>query len=116
MLVTSYKSLQSFTNLVSILEQLKYVVVDFTNILNVGKVNAHWMVVCYVHVKRFWHVNCRMSNFLCLYKSKWYNMSNLQTAPVQQLFVHVNELLILPMIIINTIDFVVNIHSEGNTI
>ena len=53
MLVTSYKSLQSFTNLVSILEQLKYVVVDFTNILNVGKVNAHWMVVCYVHVKRF---------------------------------------------------------------
>ena len=43
-------------------------------------------------------------------------MSNIQTAPVQQLFVHANELLILPMIIVNTIDFVVNIHSEGNTI
>lgn len=53
MLVTSYKSLQAFTNLVSILGQLQYVVVDFTNIPNVGKVHAQWMVACYVHVKRF---------------------------------------------------------------
>jgi hypothetical protein len=28
----------------------------------------------------------------------------------------VHELLILPMIIIDTVDFVVNIHCEGNTI
>jgi len=48
MLVTSYKSLQAFTNLVSI-----RVVVDTTNILNVDIVHAQWMVVCYVHVKRF---------------------------------------------------------------
>jgi len=52
MLVTSYKSLQAFTNFVSILEQLKYVVVASTNILNVGKVHAQWMVACYIHVKR----------------------------------------------------------------
>jgi hypothetical protein len=51
--VTSYKSTQAFTNLVSILEQFKYVVVDLTNILKVGKVHAQWMLACYVHVKRF---------------------------------------------------------------